>query len=438
MVKKTGLLAGLSALALASCATFEPRPPAFYIESLPADVTSRLTLAERIEAEDAWNDLQAGRAEQAAKRLQRLGPDSPVYYAGLGFVELARGDLAGAEQAFQTSIRATPGLVLAHLGLSQVYEKQGLDEPLFTQYLEILKLAPDHPWAKARFQSLRDRKTEELLGQAAAAGDPETAKKAYLSALFYHPEAVEAHLGLAEIYRKEKNLTSALLHLKSAVALRPKDEAAQRAYAETLFEAGQYGRSLEAYETLAELAPEDKAAAARLAELKDKLGIVDLPDLYQAIPRSEAVTREEIAALIAVKFKNELGAPTAKPPIIIDISTSWAARFILQTAAFGLMDAYDNHTFQPRKPVNRAEFAEVLSRLIAFFRERGRRLIPQIPAERIQIADLATDSFYVRAVTEVVSFQIMELSAQRAFRPDAPVAGEEAIRALDLLLAVVS
>ncbi len=438
MVKKANCLAVLPALVLASCATFEPRPPAFYIESLPSDMTSRLTLAERIEAEDAWNDLQAGRPEQAAKRLQRLGPDSPVYSAGLGFVELARGDLAGAEQAFQTSIREMPGLVLGHLGLSQVYEKQGRDELLFTQYLEILKLAPDHPWVKPRFQSLRDRKTEELLGQAASAADAETAKKAYLSALFYHPESVEAHLGLAEIYRKEKNPASALLHLKSAVAARPKDEAPLRAYAEALFEAGQYGRSLETYEALAELAPEDKAAAARLAELKDKLGVVELPDLYQAIPKSEAVTREDVAALIAVKFKNELGSPSARPPIIIDISTSWAARFILQTTAFGLMDAYDNHTFQPRKAVNRVEFAEILSRLIATFKERGRRLIPQIPPERIQIADLATDSFYVRAVTEVVSYQILELSARGAFRPDAPVSGEEAVRALDLLLALVT
>ena len=101
------------------------------------------------------------------------------------------------------------------------------------------------------------------------------------------------------------------------------------------------------------------------------------------------------------------------------------------------MDAYDNHTFQPRKPVNRAEFAETLSRLIAFFKARGRTLIPQIPADRIQIADLATDNFYVKPVTEVVSHQILELSAARAFRPDALVTGEEAIRALDLLLALI-
>jgi Tfp pilus assembly protein PilF len=437
VVKKSGLLPVLLAVALASCATFEPRSPAFYIEPLPAEVTSRLTLGERIEAEDVWGDLQAGRAEQAAKRLQRLGPDSPVYYAGLGFVDLERGDLAGAEQAFQTAIRGTPDLVLGHLGLAQVYEKQGRDDLLFSQYLEILKLAPDHPWVKPRFQSLRDRKTEEFLGLASAAGDAEAAKKDYLSALFFHPESVEAHLGLAELYRKEKNISSALLHLKSAVAARPKDEAPLRAYAETLFEAGQFGRSLEAYETLAGLAPEDKTVEARLAELKDRLGVVELPDLYYAIPKSEAVTREELSALVAVKFKDELGSPPAKPRISVDIATSWAARFILQTTAFGLMDPYDNHTFQPRKPVNRAEFAETLSRLIAFFKGRGRKLIPQIPPERIQIADLATDSFYVRPVTEAVSYQILELSAQRTFRPDAPVAGEEAIRALDLLLALI-
>lgn len=437
MVKTSGLLAVLPALVLASCATFEPRPPAFYIEDLPAGVTSRLTLEDRLEAEEAWNELQSGRAEQAAKRLQRLGPDSPVYYAGLGFVDLQRGDLAGAEQAFQTSIGATPDLLLGHLGLAQVYEKQGRDELLFAQYLEALKRDPEHPWVKPRFHSLRDRKVEEYLGEAAAAEDAEAAKKAYLSAVFYDPESAGAHLGLAELYRKEKNYPSALLHLKSAVAARPADAAPLKQYAETLFEAGQFGRSLEAYEALAGLAPGDKAAADRVAELKDRLGVVELPDLYHAIPESEAVTREELAALLAVKFKDELGSPTAKPRIIVDIATSWAARFILQTTAFGLMDAYDNHTFQPRKPVNRAEFAETLSRLIGLFKGLGRKLIPQIPVERIQIADLATDNYYVRPVTEVVSYQILELTAQRAFRPDAGVSGEEAIRALDLLLALV-
>ncbi len=437
MVKKSGVLSVLLALGLVSCATFEPNPPEVYFEPLPADVTSRLTLEERIEAEDVWSDLQAGRAEQAAKRLQRLGPDNPFYYPGLGFVDLERGDLAGAEQAFQTSLRATPNLLLAQLGLAQVYEKQGRDDILFAQYLEVLKQAPDHPYVKPRFQSLRDRKTEEFLSQASAAEDAEAAKKAYLSALFYHPESVDAHLGLAKLYRKEKNVSSALLHLKAAVDARPQDEAPLRAYAETLFEAGQFGRSLEAYETLSGLAPEDGTVKARLAELKDRLGVVELPDLYHAIPASASITREDLAALVAVKFKDELGSPPSKPLIIVDIATSWAARFILQTTAFGLMDAYDNHTFQPRKPVNRAEFAETLSRLIAFFKERGRSLIPQIPPERIQIADLATDNFYVRPVTEVVSYQIMELSARRAFRPDALVGGEEAVRALDLLLALV-
>lgn len=438
MVRKIALAGGLAAL-LWSCATVEVVTPNVYFEPLPASATSRMSLTERVTAEEAWRELRAGRAVQAEKQLVKLDQTNPVFYAGLGFAALLRDDLTGAEQDFIAAVESAPDIVLGHIGLAQVYERTGRDEKAFTQYQEILKRDPDHPWAKPRFTGIKDRQTSEGLKTAAAAreaNDAEGAKKAFLTALFYSPESLEAHRGLAQLYRQEDNLASALLHLEAAMQLRPDDAGLLRDYAETLLADEQYGKSLDAFEKLAELDPRDRAAADRAAELREKMGVVEIPSRYNEIPAMETLTREDLAALIAVKFKTDLERRQAKPPIIVDIATSWAARFILQTTSFGLLDVYENHTFYPQKPVNRAELAQALARLIDFLKGLGHPLVPQLPRDRIQIADIPPDNFYRQDILQAVAYQVMELSPQRVFRPEAVVSGAEAVRALDLLRAL--
>jgi Tfp pilus assembly protein PilF len=438
VVRKIALACGLTAL-LWSCAPVAVVSPNVYFEPLPPEATSRMSLTERVTAEEAWRELRAGRAVQAEKQLTKLDRTNPIFYAGLGFAALLRDDLTGAEQDFIAAVEAAPDIVLGHIGLAQVYEKSGREDKAFTQYQEILKREPDHRWAKPRFTDLKDRQTAACLKTAAAAreaNDTEAAKKALLTALFYSPESLVAHRELAQIYRREDNLESALLHLEAAMQLRPDDTGLLRDYAETLLADEQYGKSLDAFEKLLELDPRDKAAADRAAELREKMGVVEIPSRYNEIPAVEALTREDLAALIAIKFKTDLERSQAKPPIIIDIATSWAARFILQTTSLGLLDVYENHTFYPQKAVNRAELAQALARLIDFLKGLGRPLVPQLPRNRIQIADLPPDNFYREDILQVVAYQVMELSPQRAFRPEAVVSGAEAVRALDLLRAL--
>ena len=439
MVKKLALFGGLAIL-LWSCAPVEVFRPSFYFEALPSAATSRMSLEERVTAEEAWRELRAGRAERALKILQRLDQTNPAFYAGLGYVGLLHDDLATAEQDFLAAVENAPEIVLGHVGLAQIYERTGRDDLAFSRYQEILKREPEHRWAKPRFVDLKKKKTEEWVGAAQAAresGDAVAAQKAFLSALFYSPESLEAHLGLIRLYQGENNLPSALIHLEAAMQIQPDNTGLLRDYAETLYAAEQYGKSLDAFEKLAGLDPRASDVAARVAELKEKMGVVELPSRYSEIAATEALTREDLAALIAVKFKADLDRRQAKPPIIVDIPTSWAARFILQTTSFNLLDVYENHAFYPQKTVNRAEFAQVLARLIGFLKGLGYRLVPQIPRDRIQIEDVSADSFYREAILEAVSYQILELSALRTFQPEMIVPGRDAVRALDILRALI-
>jgi len=438
MVKKL-VGACVAAAWLWSCATFEPRAPSFFMEDLPSSLTMEMSLEQRIAAEEAWKDLRTGNP-RARNKITGLGPDNPVYDIGLGYLYFQEQDLPAAERSFQNALKFRPDLVAAHVGLAQVNEITGNEGQAFNHYREILKQEPEHAWAKPRYEALRDRKTEELLTEAKeayAGGDVEAGKTAYLQALHYSPDSAAAHLSLARIYKGEKNIPNAILHFKAAESGDPKNAEVLKEYAETQYEAGEFGRSLDLYERLAELNPKDADTRSRIENLKNRLGIYELPSLYNAIADSESVTREDLAALIAVKLKENLDDSGVKPPILVDIQTSWAARFILKVTALGIMEDFENHTFMPRKIINRAELAETMLRLVNHLKNAGARFTRQMQPEKIQIADVPPDNYYYAPITQIVAYQIMDLSPQRSFRPDAAVGGQEAIRTLDIIVALL-
>lgn len=429
---------GLALVAAWSCATVPPpAPPAFYVEGVPNDQASKLRLDDRIAAEDAWDALRTGRPELARKFLLKLGTANPVREAGLAYVDLLLGNLPDAEARFKSSVAGTPGMLPSRVGLAQIYESRRDRDKTFSEYREILKLAPEHRWAKPRFEALRDdlvRESTAAARTALASGNRETAKRELLKVLFYAPESTSAHLELARLYRQDKDNEPALLHFRAAVAAGTADKALLREYAEFLAEAGELGLSLEILEKLAQAEPRDASAAKRVEELRSKLGVYDIPSQYDAIPALEIVTREDLAALIGVKFEDLLDAPGRRTEILVDISLSWAQRYIVKVASLEIMAVYDNHTFQPRRIINRAELADAAVRLIGVLQGRGARFVPLVETRRIQIADVPPDHRHYKSIASALGYQIMTLTPERLFEPERTVSGEEAIRVLDLIL----
>lgn len=438
---KKYLAAGLLLLGTWSCVTFAPSPPSFHVEDIPQSVSSRLTLDERILAAEAWADLKAGRAEQARRGFLKLGQENPVYAVGLGFVNLYLSDLDSAESDFRGSLERFPDLALANIGLAQVHEIKGQKDLEFGQYREILKRDPDNRWAKPRLEALRRELVRTLFEEAAgarAAGRAEDARTALLKVLFYEPDSAEANYLLGTMYLEEGNTQKARLHLDafltSGAGSREQVKKVLLALAEDSLRRQELGRSLDYYEKLAELEPQDKAVSGRIEELKSQLGVFELPSQYALIPAQEAVSREDLAALIAVKFKDFLDVPDRQAQILVDISTSWAQRFIIKVASQNIMNVFDNHTFQPRRIINRAELAESLAGLIEYLRGRGVRLVPLLDVRRIQVTDVSPDSHFYQPIVKVVSYQVMDLTPQRMFEPERTVPGREAVRILELIL----
>lgn len=440
-MRRALVIAGAVCLGAWSCVTTAPSPPAFHIEEVPAAVAARLTLDQRIAAGEVWAGLKKGRPDQARNLLLKLGPASPLYSVGLGYVSLSEGDLALAESQFKDSLARIPDMTPANAGLAQVYEGRGEKEPALSQYRAILEREPDNSWAKPRFESLRHEVAGALLSEArtaAAAGRRDDARRALQKVLVYEPASQEANylLGLSDLEAGDLESARARFDMISGNDRETQERKKKvfRALAERFYQKGEFGRSLDSYEKLAELEPLDKAVAARVAELKDKLGVYDLPSQYGLIASEEALAREDLAALIAVKFKTFLDAPEPQTQILVDISTSWAQAFIIKVASFGIMGVFENHTFQPRRVINRADLAQSLAALIDLLKGRGVRLVPLLDARRIQVADVPPDSFYFAPILKVISYQVMDLTPQRMFEPERTVPGREAMRVLDVVL----
>ena len=439
MVKKLSVL-GLLAMGLAACATVAPPPPSLYIESPTPAYSAQLSLDDRLTVEEAWGYLRQGRTDKAEKALLRLDPANPFYYAGFGYAAFLNGNFSIAEQYFLRSAQEFPDMPIPHLVLGQIYRKVGQTDLAYNEYLEVLKRNPENPWAKKESEAIRLEKTETLMGEArdfASLGDTAKSQESYLKALEYTPKLQEAHLALARIYLKEKNFQSALFHLKTADGNEPKTKAILQDYADALFQAGQLSRSLDTNQRLLDIDPQNKLAQERAETIKNQLGVVDLPSQYHNIPSLEAVMKEDVSALIGVKFKDVLDETPAKSPVIVDITTSWAFQHIVRVASYEIMEVFSNRTFQPRKTVTRAEMADILVRLVALLKKRGYKIIEQVPIDRVRIADVPREHFYFQPIAQVIAYQLMDLAPDRTFKPELPMPGREAIKALDLLLGLI-
>lgn len=423
-----------------SCSTYSPPPPLLYVEQLPHSVIIEMSLEERILTEEAWTNLAQGDGDRAKKNFIKLGQESPLYYAGLGYALFLLNDIQKSEEFFKAALLTFPDLALIHVGLAQIYLKTGREDSAFMELRNIIRLDPEHPWAKSRYAALESKNITLALQEASAfvsAGETEKSKAAFLKVLFYSPSSVEAHFALAGIYQEENNPQSALVHLKAASTFDPENNEILKLYADVLFSIQDHKKSLEIYEKLILSEPDNPQIKARIEIIKSRLGIFELPSQYDNIPNSEAVTREDLAAVIGVKFKDILDDPAQQPPIIVDIATSWAAKFILQMTTLGLIDVYPNHEFQPKKTINRAELTEILVRLIKHLEEKGHNFIQQIPLDRIQITDVTPSNYYYQPILTIIAYDIMSLFPGKTFKPDTPMSGREIISLFDIILALI-
>jgi Flp pilus assembly protein TadD len=278
----------------------------------------------------------------------------------------------------------------------------------------------------------RQQETLARARQATDAGRYDEAAQAYERAIALSPDSAFLYRELASVERRQGKREAALGHLKKAVAMDPSDGRAWVQIGDVLEEQGDHAGAADAYGTAQALEPGDEAAA-KLAKARAGAELARLPEPYRAIASAPQVARGDLAALIGVRLAPLLAsAPAQEAVVLTDVRSHWAATWIMSVVKAGVMEAFPNHTFQPRAVVRRLDMAQVVSRVLGLIAARRPALGREWAVARPRIADLPPTHMGYPAAASAVASGVMTLS-DGMFRPTRVVSGDEAIDAVGRL-----
>jgi hypothetical protein len=117
--------------------------------------------------------------------------------------------------------------------------------------------------------------------------------------------------------------------------------------------------------------------------------------------------------------------------VVTDVRNHWAATWIALAVNAGVMEAFENHTFQPQTRLRRADLATAVSRVVGLI-ARQKPDLRQKMTERPRVADMSTTHLNYPAVAVAVSSGVLSLTDGR-FQVSRQVSGAEAIEAVTRL-----
>jgi tetratricopeptide (TPR) repeat protein len=434
---------------LAACArrpavapTGPDRFPEFLYPEVPADLRRAAGPVVRT-YEEAWRFLQAGNFRAAERGLAAALQRRPDFYpadAALGYLELARQNAGRAIERFDRALGRAPGYVPALVGRGEALLRTGRDDEALGAFEAALTADPELAEVRRRVEALRFRGLERALSEARAAeqaGRLQEARAAYERAAAASPESGFLHRELARVERRLGRAAEALAHARRAAEIDPADAQAHRLAGELLEDAGQLEDAVAAFERARSVEPAADLDA-RIQTLRGRLALARLPPEYRAIPETDRLTRGELAALVGVRFERLLREAPGSPVVLVtDTRGHWAQPWIMAVARAGVVEAYDNHTFQPGALVRRGDLARTVSRLLELARRRDPALGRAWPVDKVRFPDLGPGHLYYRFAALAVASGAMTALEDGSFRASRVVSGAEAVETLERLERIV-
>jgi tetratricopeptide (TPR) repeat protein len=423
--------AGCAAKVVPAPIVTAPRYPQFIAPEVPAELASTLQAWSH---DRGWRFLQAGDLRNAESEFG-LALRSPEFYpswAGRGYLELARDEPRPALDAFDRALAIRGDYLSALVGRGEALLALERDADAIVAFERALAVNPSLNDIRRRVEVLRFQGLERDLAaarQAAQSGRADEAIRLYRAAIGASPDSpfLYRELGLIELQRGESE--AALGHFRRAVELDPSDAASLGQIARLFEERGELDEALRVYDEA--IALEGSADLTRRRDsVRERIELAKLPDEYRAIPSAPEITRGDLAALIGVRLGPVLGA--ARDGVVVtDIRNHWAGTWIVPVVNAGAMAPFDNHTFQPREVVERAEFAETVARLLADFAPQER--IREWRAAAVRFSDVPTGHLAYQSASLAVASGVMTRGGDDSFQPSRPVSGAEAAEAIERL-----
>jgi tetratricopeptide (TPR) repeat protein len=412
-----------------------PRFPDFMAPTIPPAYAGSPSAA----GEDrGWRFLQAGDLKSAERELTATLKATPSFYpaeTGLGFVELARSDAKAALQHFDRAVDREPSYAPALVGRGQALLALNRDADAAAAFEAAAVADPSLTDLPRRVAVLKFRGLEQTIGaarEAARAGKPDEAARAYESAIASSPDSAFLYRELAVVDRQKGDADAALEHLRKAVALDPTDARSLEQIGDVLDSRNDYEGATKAFSDASAIEPSD-ALARKIDAIREKVDLARLPPEYRAIDDAPEITRADLAALIGVRLGPLLRARRRDTILITDLRTSWASPWIIAVAGAGVMEPLANHAFQPRSLVRRTDLAQAAARLLSRIAAGKPAQPPPWQGVRRTFSDLSPGHLAHPAASAAVAAGVMSVGADGAFQPSRLVTGAEALEAIGRL-----
>jgi len=441
-------LAALAVLAVVTgaCATrtVPPAPtvaahPEFVYPTVPSALVGTPG-ASRVDV--GWRYLQAddlGNAQLEFDVALKLGSGLYPAQTGRAYVALARGNENVALESFDAALAMNGQYVPALVGRGQALLALDRDADALAAFEAALDRDATLTELAQRVEVLRFRVLQDVIDEAraaAVAGRIDEARGAYGRALAASPDSAFLHRELGELEREAGSLDRSLASLRRAAELDPDDGAIQRALGETLEARGEFADAEAAYRRASALAP-DAELNARIGDAARRVREAELPVEFQDALTARRATRGDLAALIGVRLDVLLGRATRQQVVVTDAQDHWAAPWIAPVANAGIIEAYENHTFQPYAAVRRGDLATVVSRLVDIVAAADPGLRRRLES-RPSIADMMPAHLQYGAASAAVAAGVLDLFEDRTFQVGRDVSGAEAVEAIDRVRALAA
>jgi hypothetical protein len=168
----------------------------------------------------------------------------------------------------------------------------------------------------------------------------------------------------------------------------------------------------------------------RIAAIDARLAYLKLPAEYRAIPDNPSITRADLASLIGIRLAPLLERVPPQPAVVTDARNNWASEWIMAAAGSGVMEPYENHTFQPGTIVQRSDLAQAVARLLKIVAAERPQLLKDWQSRVQKITDVGVSNLHYADVSLSVAAGILPLADGNSFQLSRPVSGAEAIEAI--------
>ena len=437
-VNKQGIVSACVVLGLAGavsgCATTATTPATRPTAGVSADRVPPPPAGASQQLAGAWASLRIGGTVPAATTVAAAERSSDLGQTYEGFRSLRSGDLVGAQNAFGAALAESPQLAVAQYGMGLTADLQGRAD-LATEWFEAA-LRNDPGLTRAAVDLSRialDAVAPSLrqAEQAARGGDSRAAEAAYRQVLRQAPFLAGPYIRIAELREADGDTGGAIQELEGARRALGDHPAVLLQLGDLLTAEGRHAEAADAYQRLADQMPENAAAAARARSARDAFERTALPSEYRTLAAKPSLTREELAAVLAINLPGLEGLAQEREGVIVaDAGDRWSTPFVLRLVQWGVLDVYQNNEFYPRMEVLRSMLVEAAFRVLELVGATA-------DAPQPVLTDPPPEHVLYRQVQAVVGLGVLETGRNGRFDLLEPVSGAEALAAVERLAAIM-